>query len=535
VATPSNDGRANGNVLTRAWWLHPLLLSAFPVLFLFASNIGEQVGIEPLGPPLGAAVLVSAAGLLVGLAIARIAGFSPARATLVLSLVIALFFSYGHVWAAVGAALVLHRYLLAAWALVAILGVCAVAFATRRQIGAATAFLNVVGLALVAVNVLPIARLGLGSEPTASAAAPTSSETDGDAEPARPDIWYLVFDRYAGADGLTATYGFDNRPFVAELERRGFDVVEHATANYLKTALSLDSTLNMDYLDAEALGRAAPTPDDWSPVYRELQGSTAVERFLHDRGYEYVHLGLRRGATYTNSAADRVYLYGDQSEFAAVLENTTLLVALEHVMSDEPTGLAGLYGHQSLYQLGVLDQLARSDGPRPRFVFAHILLPHPPYVFNEDGSWVTDTQRRERSADEQYLEQLRFVNARILDLVDSIDARPEAKRPILLIQADEGPFPDRYERDEEGFRWADATDEELLRKFSILAAYRMPPNVPGALELGDRMTPVNSFRAIFNATFDAGLDLLDDRNLVFVDQRHLYEMVDVTDRVRALP
>ncbi|HEX5041204.1 MAG TPA: sulfatase-like hydrolase/transferase [Candidatus Limnocylindria bacterium] len=535
MATATDVKNAKGSLLARAWWLHPFLLSAFPVVFLFASNIGEQVSLEPLGPPLAVALIVAAVGLLIAVTAARLGGFSPGRAALVLSLLVVLFFSYGHAWAIVGPTLGLHRFLLAAWGLVAILGTWLIAGATRRQVSAATGFLNVVGLVLVALNLVPIGRFAMTSEPTIGTAIPSSTQALSDPAHGTPDIWYLVFDRYAGADGLSATYDFDNEPFLAELERRGFQVVDHATANYLKTALSLTSTLNMDYLDSDALGQAASTPDDWSPVYRELQGSTAVERFVHDRGYEYVHLGLRRGATYTNSEADRVYVYGDQSEFAAVLENTTLLAALERVETSEPTGLAGLYGHQSLFQLGVLRQLAQSDAERPRFVFAHILLPHPPYVFNEDGSWVTDAQRRERSADEQYLEQLRFANARILELLDALDSRPAAQRPIVLIQADEGPFPDRYQRDEEGFRWTDATDRELLRKFSILAAYRLPAEVPDGLELWERITPVNSFRAIFNAAFDAGFEYLDDRNLVFVDQGHLYDEADVTDRLRSLP
>jgi len=522
-------------LLGRAWWVHPLLLSAFPVLFLFASNLGEQVSLEPIGPPLAAALLAVGIAVIVVALVGRAAGISASRAGLVISLFVILFFSYGHAWSVVGATLVLHRYLLAAWVLLAILGTCAIVLARTRHVVAATAFLNVVGTVLVVVNLVPIVRFGIASGPAVGNTAPSPTAAVVEPRGQSRDVWYLVFDRYAGADGLTATFGFDNRPFLDELERRGFQVVEHATANYLKTGLSLTSTLEMDYLDADALSREAASPDDWAPVYRRLQGSTAVARFLHERGYEYLHLGIRRGATYTSSAADHVYLYGDLSEFSAVLADTTLLVALEHLGTGEPKGIRGLYGHQSLYQFDVLDQLARADASRPRFVFAHFLLPHPPYVFNADGTWVSEAQEASRSGDASYLEQLRFVNRQVLGLLDALDERPEADRPIILIQADEGPFPDRYARDEEGFRWTEATDDELLRKFSILAAYRVPGEAGRALELRDRMTPVNSFRAIFNAAFDAGFDLLDDRNLVFVDQLHLYDMVDVTDRLRSLP
>ena len=47
-----------------------------------------------------------------------------------------------------------------------------------------------------------------------------------------------------------------------------------------------------------------------------------------------------------------------------------------------------------------------------------------------------------------------------------------------------------------------------------------------------RTTPVNLLRAVFNAAFDAGLPMLPERNWVFVDQEHIYDLVDITDRVR---
>jgi hypothetical protein len=105
----------------------------------------------------------------------------------------------------------------------------------------------------------------------------------------------------------------------------------------------------------------------------------------------------------------------------------------------------------------------------------------------------------------------------------------------VVLAADEGPFPPRYAADEVGFAWLEATPEELLRKFSILTAV----SVPGvdaadlaAAGFSDTVTPVNLLRAVFNAAFDAGLPMLPERNWVFVDQGHIYHLVDVTDRVR---
>ncbi|MGH2381043.1 MAG: hypothetical protein ACRDG7_07465 [Candidatus Limnocylindria bacterium] len=527
---------AGAPFLTRAWWLHPLLLAAFPVIFLFATNIREQITLEPLQFPLAMAVAGAAAVIAISAGLSRLVGRSAARGGLVASLLVAMFFSYGHVWQVAEEVLHLHRFLLIAYAAIAVCTVVVVLRARDTHVRAATGALNFAGMVLVGLNLVPIVQFQLADPRSSEApsAQSTSTPTGVDQGPRR-DVWYLVFDRYAGQDALSTIYGHDNQGFLDELEVRGFQVAEHSTANYLKTALSLRSTLTMDYLDADALLAAATTPDDWTPLYRALQGSNAVEQFLHGLGYSYVHLGVRRGATYTNTEADRVLLYDDHTEFSAVLRETTLLVALENVLGgDSPGGYAGLYGNHSLYQFNSLELLARASSETPRFIFAHFLLPHPPYAFNADGSWVTPEQAAARDEPEEYIQQLEFTNARVLELLDTLLARPTEESPIVLIQSDEGPFPTRYARDEEGFAWAEATDEELLQKFSILAAYRVPEVEPADLELYPGITPVNSFRVIFNAAFGTDLPLLPDRNLAFVDQRHVYEMIDVTDRLAAL-
>jgi hypothetical protein len=515
------------------WWLHPLLIAAFPVVFLFAANVREQLSLEPLWIPLGIVIGAAAATLLVTVAIGLLLRAWPARSSLVASLLILLAMTYGHAWNLVGGLVGLHRVLLVAWGVVAVIGIVIVARLRPGAVARITTAANIVAGLLVLINLVPIGDLALR---TASFGqdAPRASQAGGSVDGAKRDVWYLVFDRYAGSPALADLYGFDNGPFLDALRDRGFVVAEGATANYLKTAHSLASSLNMDGLDADALADEATAPDDWTPLYRRIQGSHAVERFLHDRGYRYLHLGLRRGATYANDAADVTFLLGGTTEFSAVLADTTILVALEEIL---PGGLASgtdaLYPAQTLFQLQKLEEI--SDAPGLNFVFAHLLLPHPPYAFNADGSRVTAEQRASRTEDEQYLEQLRYANARILRLLDRLQAGPPESWPIVVLAADEGPFPPRYAADEAGFAWLEATPEELLRKFSILTAVSVPGRDAADLAaagFSDAVTPMNLFRVVFNAAFDARLPILRDRNWVFVDQRHLYDLVEVTDRVR---
>ena len=519
----------------RLWWLHPFLVAAFPVLFLFSQNINEQLSLDPLWAPLAIALGVAAAVLLVALTAGVLLGVERARMSIVASLLIGLALTYGHAWNLVGEALGLHRFLLVAWGALAITAIVVTLLARRSLIGRATTAVAAGAAILVVINLVPIVGLGLRTVGAEMVSGPGGSGGAGGSGSGR-DVWYLVFDRYAGSPSLERIYGYDNSPFLDELRERGFAVAAGATANYLKTALSLASSLNMAQLDAEALADEATNPEDWTPVYRQLQGSHAVERFLHERDYRYLHLGLRRGATYANASADVEILVDGTTEFSAVFADTTILAAAESLLPPEvAVGTEDLYARQTLFQLDELERLV--DLPGRNFVFAHVLLPHPPYFFNADGTRVTSAQAAARTAKEAYVEQLRFANARILALLDRLQAGSESTWPIVVLAADEGPFPDRYAANELEFRWNEATDDELLQKFSILTAVLVPGTEPSELAaagFSDAISPLNLFRVVFNAAFEADLPPLPDRAWIFTDQRHIYDSVDITDRVRAV-
>ena len=533
-----DEGGPTEAPLHRAWLAHPLLVGAFPVAYLFAANVDELTGLQPLWQPLGLVLAVSAAVLLLALLVSRVVGVAAERTALMASWLVGLAMTYGHAWNLAGETLRLHGYLLATWAVLAVVGIALILRSPPGAIRRATIALTAGAAALVVFNAVPIAGLGVRAATAADveiAPNATSSQEAHSAGGGR-DVWYIVLDRYGGFDGLRDTFGHDNTPFLDALRERGFAVAESARATYLKTTLSMLSTLNLDELDLERLRADATDGADFGPLTRALQRQPhAVARFLKERGYRYVHVGSRRGPTDGNPAADATFLYGATTEFGAVLADTTLLRALDGVVPGG-TGLEELIVGQTEFQLRVLHQLA--EAPGRNFVFAHMLIPHPPYSFNADGSRVTPEQRETRSTDEQYLEQLEFTNAVMLELVDRLQTGPLEGWPIIILAADEGPFPPAYQRDEEGYRWLDAPPEDLLRKFSVLCAISVPGVDRAGLEaagFSDDMTLVNLFRVVFNATFDAELPLLPARSWAFVDQLHIYDQVDVTDRIPSEP
>jgi hypothetical protein len=503
--------------------IHPILAAAYPVVFLFAANLADQVTLDPLWLPL----LLAVAGAAVVFGIAWVVLRDPWRSGLLASLLVTLFFWFGHAWNLLGPLLGSQLWLGIAWGIIAILGsVVAMRAGTWRR--GASAFLNVFLLLLLGFNAVQIATYSLAGDVAAVAGPSGSPRVAQPGVAPRRDIYYLVFDRYASAPVLEDAYGFDNSPFLDGLRQRGFYVADGSRANYPKTPLSLVSSLNMDYLDEAALKREAASGADAGVIHRQLRGPLVVPSELKRLGYRHVHIANWWEPGATNATADTVLRYDGASEFSSAVMRMSLAGAIGAGIGEGPYDRPVLRQH-TLFEFRVLERLA--DEPGPKFVFAHFLAPHPPYVFNPDGSFVEHEPLATEDERAGYIRQMQYVNRRILELVDRLLDAPAEEQPIIILQADEGPFPARYDANEWRFDWHTATDEELVEKHGILNAYHLPGVDPESAGLYQSITPVNSFRVVFNSYLGTDLPLLPDRVFAHTSQQEFYDFFEVTDRV----
>ena len=125
----------------------------------------------------------------------------------------------------------------------------------------------------------------------------------------------------------------------------------------------------------------------------------AAGRFLTDLGYRYIHIGSIFGPTRSAGRAAVNPLLENTSDFAAALFDSSLAPTIVRWASqaklDPRRQRQADWGR---FQLDTLDDAVREPGPK--FVFAHLLLPHPPYVFDADGALVPDDADADRSTAE---------------------------------------------------------------------------------------------------------------------------------------
>lgn len=496
---------------------YPFLFAIYPILFLVAHNLEQQVGVRDALGPLAVTLAATATGFGITWAVFRDAH----KAGILTSLLVVLFFSLGPVAGGLrSAGIEVDDFtLLYGLGALGIGGIFLIA-RTHRPLERTANWLNLIAGALVLLNLIPIVSYEANAGDHVDAGV-TSDGTDALTGPAERDIYYLIFDRYANQETLKELFDFDNRGMLHSLEDRGFYVAPESVANYPKTAHSLASSLNLSYLNH--LSKEGPAQGDYGALYALLE-DTRVARNLKSIGYPYYHLGSWWNGTERDPSADVNFVFSALSQFSELVLSTTAWKPISDRFGLEDSARYDKY-RRVLYQFDTLEGISEVDGPT--FTFAHILLPHPPYIFDRDGNFLTS--ERAKSPAQNYVEQLMYTNKRIIELLDALLSGPSETDPIVIIQSDEGPHPDQLERYPDTYDWTKASDQDLAEKMRLLNAYYLP----GATyrELYPSISPVNTFRVVFNTYFDAHLPILEDRSWVYKDRRNLYTFTEVTKRL----
>ncbi|HET7010638.1 MAG TPA: sulfatase-like hydrolase/transferase [Anaerolineales bacterium] len=516
--------------------LHPFWLAAYPVLALLTHNLGWTTPSEALR-----ALLFSLAGAAFLTGVYWLLARDIYRAGLLASLTVLIFFSYGHIYGllkagGLGASIGRHRYLAPAMALIFVL--VAVGILRRvRDARPATTALNVMSGVLVALPLISLVANALQPPQPARVSTPATELRLPEGQPP-PDVYYIILDAYARQDTLQRVYGFDNTPFLDFLRERGFFVAEAATSNYAQTGLSLASSLNMNYLDAllpelgaESRGRQSL----WDIILH-----SEVRRQLEGLGYETVAFSTGLPGTEWRDAdvylspgtVDETLSLQGANPFESMLAQTTLVRLVSDGVVALPRFIPTLDYPYEVHRTRIayiLDNLGRLSVPdRPRFIFAHIVSPHPPFVFGAEGQPLTPdapftlrfTFDASDPSHEEYLEgysdQVAFVNRELERIIASILSQSSTP-PVIILQGDHGPDSNT------------GRVSYVQERMTIFNAYLLPSGDAG---LYAGISPVNSFRVVFNQVFGGTYPRLPDR-VLYSEYDKPYSFFDVTNDIHS--
>jgi hypothetical protein len=427
---------------------------------------------------------------------------------------------------------------------------------TKSNLRTASAALNVVGAALLLASLLPLAADSLrpGSN-TVKAYPENENEREGSAVPetaastkdnapshrlggklptaAFPDIYFIVLDGYGRQDILQQFHGFDNSPFVHDLEKLGFFVAKRSRANYNQTVLCLAAALGMRYSD-DIGHRLAPKSRNTQPLTERVDKSQTAE-YLKARGYNY--LAVTTGFPLTLATSADILYKNDTTPAAelitpyeSLLINITPLCLLPHVnrtlYDEHRDSLDAAWRHL---------ETIPAEQPNRKFVYVHIVAPHPPFVFGKDGEPTAPEKRPFSLADasdflradtgenyqDGYINQIQHVNRKTLAALSTV-VKTSSVPPIIVVMGDHGPR--RY------LDYQSLEKSDVRECFGNLFAVYLPAGADSARSLfGDDISAVNTFRLLFDRQFGAKFPRLPDRSYYSM-MRTPYEVTDVTEK-----
>ncbi len=252
------------------------------------------------------------------------------------------------------------------------------------------------------------------------------------------NIYFIVPDTYPNNNILQKFFGFDNKEFIQQLEKLGFVVAENAHSNYITTDHCLSSMLNMDYIDNFMNYNEN---ESQYILFNRLQNYLINNRFvkqIQELGYKYYHIANYWELNFANvsDCADNIIRYKNNIDYETVLFKKTLLAKLIKKIN------FFIIRNSHLFAFNMLNSSINFQGPK--FVYAHLICPHAPFCFDDNGNvpqnlnnrcYVEDYDNIEEFS-RLYLSQIKYLNKRLLEIVTNI--KEKDRNAIIIIQSDHG-------------------------------------------------------------------------------------------------
>jgi hypothetical protein len=323
----------------------------------------------------------------------------------------------------------------------------------------------------------------------------------------KPSIYLLVFDEYSGSRLLKKEYGYTN-VLDSMLIKQGFHIFNNSRSNYNFTTFSIASLLNYHYLSFPIDTNRISYKDYLQAEEAIYNNSTA--RLLESQGYSIRNLSLFDWEHHP--ALQSYYLF---PRGTLLIRNRTFFLYIYQHLGWHLTTVDWPFLNQwekkiystLSYNIQVEKELVKATEPvdHPQFVYAHFMMPHPPFFFKKDGSprakdEVLYDERNHLYPIDKYLDNVHYTNQKIETLV-SLLQKKEKNNAVIIIVGDHG------------FRQNNPSREAYFSNFN--AVYLPPALLP--VHFPESISLVNQFRFIFNQCTNSSMPYMQDKEYFLTD------------------
>jgi hypothetical protein len=521
-------------LLDKWFFIFPLLIAIYPIIFLYSNNVQELL-LSQIYVPIAVALIVT---LILWASLSFLLK-DVLKAGIITTIFIVFFFTYGTIFdwlESLDLFTVKHRHILPILLFIAVyLGYFVYLIKSREFIINTAKILTVIVTVLLVMSIITIIpydikKMDYANRNAVSEKNPLVGYQSPVNQPSEyPDIYYIILDEYASSSTIKEIWGYDNSEFENHLIRQGFYVADNSSIRYHHTPWSLATSLNMEYpgekishydfYNLTITGRQT----DYSNIsiidLNQKINNNKVTGYLKNKGYTLIALDAWTSVNLAKGEmiADQSFIYHPTEKFYSIdnfgilLVHSTLLRPLEisdfflsnTYMSDEED----YHRNTNLFILSKLKNIYTVPGPK--FVFVHITLPHTPFVFDETGAGINKANSLNWQNKKYYLSQYIFTTNQITPIIDNIQqySQKSGRPAVIILQSDHGPRPfnllTRVQIPSE-----ESLDIPVDDMFKIFNAYYFPDTNQSIFY--NNISPVNSFRLLFNTYFKENYPLLED-------------------------
>jgi Sulfatase len=323
----------------------------------------------------------------------------------------------------------------------------------------------------------------------------------------KPDVYFLLFDEYAGYKSLQDSFGFKNDSLYNFLQQQHFKALP-VFSNYDFTPYSMSSILNMQYV-AGSYNNQMLTQGDVQQRFGEIRKAEVAEIFkmmgyktanysvfdfdnnpalAQTNGLFPIHAALLTNKIFHNRLLKDIGWWFVTGRFQIPFIKKNILYK-----GDE-------YNKQ--VEKKVIETAANKTA-QPVFCYAHFFLPHSQYYRDSSGTFNAPEKISDLYNKSVYLSYLKYTNSVMQGLVKNIAANDA--NAIVIIMSDHGFYDYNSPGDYDAYN------------YNNICLVKMPGIKTDTANLP--RSNVNFFRYLFNTGYGQNFPYLKDSTVFVVEDK----------------
>ena len=239
-----------------------------------------------------------------------------------------------------------------------------------------------------------------------------------------PDIYHIVLDAHIGFERQE----YRDEYFYNELKSRGFYIFENFKSNYNVTNLSMPSILNMDYLHNLLNKKQSGyyPVQDCCLYYIDNKLWALLKKYNYNINLT-AFPGFNKILQKTRIDINKYLIDGTNIHLRALLFPSIFEFILNPVKK-------AYCIHKRVFEKYKNLCISTSDSNQNIYNFTHIMAPHAPFLYDENGKKL---EKEEVFEHKNYFSYLKYTDKKVLDIIDTIQ-KTMKKNSVIVIHGDHG-------------------------------------------------------------------------------------------------